>query len=242
AIAQALGVRESDDAPVHEALVQAMRDRSIVLVLDNFEQVLPAARPLLDLLVACPQVKALVSSRTPLNVRGERTFPIAPLALPNVQQMSSLEEVLQAPTVALFVDRASAAWLDFTISTLADAHLVVAICARLDGLPLAIELAAARVRHVGLRQLHDRLAAPTFLSMLSEGPQDLADHQRTMQSTIAWSYALLGEQERRLFRWLGVFIGGAAVESMVPVTDMENDTLLAALTAVVDASLLQCVD
>src|SRR5262249_14525039 len=80
------------------------------------------------------------------------------------------------------------------------------------------------------------------LSMLSEGPQDLADHQRTMQSTIAWSYALLGEQERRLFRWLGVFIGGAAVESMVAVTEMANDTLLAALTAVVDASLLQCVD
>jgi predicted ATPase/DNA-binding XRE family transcriptional regulator len=242
AIAQALGVRESDDAPLGEVLVQAMRDRSIVLVLDNFEQVLPAARSLLELLMACPRVKALVSSRTPLNVRGERTFPVAPLALPNVQQMRSLEELLQAPTVALFVDRAGAAWLDFTITTLADAHLVAAICARLDGLPLAIELAAARIRHVGLRQLRDRLAAPAFLSMLSEGSQDLADHQRTMQSTIAWSYALLGEAERRLFRWLGIFVGGATVDALEAVTGLTDEALLASLAALVDASLLQWID
>jgi predicted ATPase/DNA-binding XRE family transcriptional regulator len=242
AIAQALGVHESDDTPLRATLVRALRDRPVLLALDNFEQVLPAARPLLELLMACPQIKALVSSRTPLNVRGERAFPVAPLALPSMQQVSSLEQALQAPTVALFLDRASAAWPDFTITTLADAHVVAAICARLDGLPLAIELAAARVRHVGLRQLHDRLAAPTFLDMLSEGPQDLADHQRTMQSTIAWSYALLGEAERRLFRWLGIFVGGATVDALEAVTGLTEEALVASLTALVDASLLQWID
>jgi predicted ATPase/DNA-binding XRE family transcriptional regulator len=242
AISQALGIRKRDDTPMHETLVRALHDRPIVLVLDNFEQVLPAARPLLELLIACGQVKALVTSRAPLNVRGEQIFPVAPLALPDPTELESLQAVSHVPTVALFLARAAASQHYFTLGTVEEGRLVADICARLDGLPLAIELAAARIRQFGLQQLHERLAQPALLGMLSDGPQDLADHQRTMRSTIAWSYALLGEEERRLFRSLGVFIGGASVEAMGAVTDMANDTLAAALAATVDANLLQCAD
>ncbi|HEV8190726.1 MAG TPA: tetratricopeptide repeat protein, partial [Ktedonobacterales bacterium] len=242
AIAQALGVRESDSLPLREAILHALRDRDILLVLDNFEQVLPAARTVLELLIARPRVKALVTSRSALNVRGEQSFPVAPLALPVTKQMDALDELRQVPTVALFVDRASAILPDFSIATPEEGRLVAGICTRLDGLPLAIELAAARVRHFGLRQLHERLTGPTFLGLLAEGPHDLADHQRTMQSTIAWSYDLLGEEGQRLFRWLGVFVGGATLDALEAVTGITNDDLLAGLTALVDASLLQWTD
>jgi predicted ATPase len=240
-IAQALDVRETDSVSLREAILHALRDRDVLLLLDNFEQVLPAARALLDLLIARPRVKALVTSRSALNVRGERSFPVSPLAPPAPEQMGSLAELLQTPTVALFLDRASAVWPDFSIPTLADGLLVAGICARLDGLPLAIELAAARVRHFGLRQLYARLVEPTFLGVLADGPQDLADHQRTMQSTIAWSYDLLGEEERRLFRWLGVFVGGASADAIATVV-MTDEALQADLTALIDANLLQWTD
>ena len=116
------------------------------------------------------------------------------------------------------------------------------ICARLDGLPLAIELAAARTRIFGLQQLHDRLAQQTFLGMLAEGAQDLADHQRTMRSTIAWSYDLLGDEEKRLFRWLGVFVGGAALDAVEAVVSVADDSLMRQLATLLNASLIQCVD
>ncbi len=242
AIAQALGVRESDSVPLREAILHALQDRDVLLVLDNFEQVLAAARAVLELLIARPRVKALVTSRSALNVRGERSFPVAPLALPDPAQMESLDVLRQVPTIALFLDRASAVLPDFSIPTLEDGHLVAEICARLDGLPLAIELAAARVRHFGLRQLHDRLAEQSFLGVLAEGPQDLADHQRTMQSTIAWSYNLLGEGEQHLFRWLGVFVGSARFEAIAAIEGTDSETLIASMNALVDANLLRYTD
>lgn len=242
AIAQALDVHESDSMPLREALIQALRDRTLVLALDNFEQVLPAARVVLELLIACPHVKALVTSRSALNVRGERCFPVSPLPLPDLAQTHTLEEVCRVPTVALFLDRANATSPAFSVTTLADAYLVADICERLDGLPLAIELAAARVSHFGLRQLHDRLAEPSFLGVLAEGARDLADHQRTMRSTIAWSYALLNDPEKRLFRWLGVFVGGAVADDAKAISGATDDTIMEGIAALVNASLLQWVD
>ena len=239
AIAQALGVHLGDGLPLRETLIRALRDRSLILALDNFEQVLPAARAVLELLVACPRVRALVTSRSALNVRGERCFPVAPLPLPDATQRQSLEALRAAPTVALFVERAQAIWPDFLLSSLADGALVADICARLDGLPLAIELAAARIRHVGLRQLHDRLTEPAFLGLLAEGARDLADHQRTMRSAIAWSYDLLTDEEKRLFRWLGVFIGEASGDAVEAVVGLTPDTLTSQLTTLADASLIQ---
>lgn len=242
AIAQTLGIQDSGIQPLHESLVQFLRERRLMLVLDNFEQVLPAARGVLEVLVACPGVQALVTSRAALNVRGERCYPVSPLALPDQAQMHSLDALRRVPTVALFLERVTAAQPGFALARLDDGRLVAEICQRLDGLPLAVELAAARVRHLGLRQLHERLAQPAFLGMLGEGPQDLADHQRTMRSTIAWSFNLLEEQERRLFRWLGVFVAGASLEALVAVSRMSEDAVLTGLVALLDASLLQCVE
>jgi predicted ATPase/DNA-binding XRE family transcriptional regulator len=242
AIAQALGIRESGGAPLRDILIQSLRARRLLLVLDNFEQVLSAARGVLEVLVACPQVQALVTSRVALNVRGERRFAVPPLALAAPEQMDSLDALLCVPTIALFVERASAVSPGFTVATLEEARLVAEVGARLDGLPLAIELAAARVGLVGLRQLHDRLAQPEFLGSLAQGPNDLPDHQRAMRSTLAWSYDLLGEAERLLFRWLGVFVGGATAEAIEAVSGAPDDALLAGLAALVDASLIQCED
>lgn len=241
-IAQTLGIQDSGTLSLHESLVRFLRERRLTLVLDNFEQVLPAARGVLEVLVACPGVQALVTSRAALNVRGERCYPVSPLALPDQAQMHSLDALRRVPTVALFLERVTAAQPGFALANLDDGRLVADICQRLDGLPLAVELAAARVRHLGLRQLHERLAQPALLGTLGEGPQDLADHQRTMRSTIAWSFNLLEEQERRLFRWLGVFVAGAALEALVAVSRMSEDALLAGLTALLDASLVQCVE
>ncbi|HEU0025665.1 MAG TPA: tetratricopeptide repeat protein, partial [Ktedonobacterales bacterium] len=242
AIALALGIRESGGAPLRDTLIHALRERRLVFVLDNFEQVLLAARGVLELLVVCPQVQMVVTSRAALNVRGERRFPVPPLALAAPEQMDSFDALLAVPTIALFVERASAVSPGFTVTTLEEARLVAAICARLDGLPLAIELAAARARLVGLRHLHDRLTQPEFLGALAQGPHDLPDHQRAMRSTIAWSYDLLREEERRLFRWLGVFVGGATVDALTTVSGAPDGALLDSLAVLVDASLIQCAE
>lgn len=242
AIAGALGVQESGGLPLRDAVIQALQQRQLVMVLDNFEQVLSAARVVLELLVACSLVKALVTSRSPLNVRGERCYPVAPLALPASAALESLDELTHVPAVALFLERAAVAQADFAIATVEEARLVADICARMDGLPLAIELAAARVRYVGLRQLRDWLAQPTFLSALADGPQDLADHQRAMRPTIAWSYDLLSVEEQKLFRGLGVFVGGVSVDAVEIVLELARDAALAGLATLVDANLLRRTD
>lgn len=239
-IAQALGIHASGVMPVRESLVVHLRERRVTLLLDNFEHVLPAGRSVLELLLACPEVTALVTSRTALNVRGERCYPVSPLALPDQAQLTSLEDLCHAPTVALFLERVAAAQPSFTLKTLDAGQHVAEICDRLDGLPLAIELAAARVSHLGLQELHERLAYPALLDALGRGPQDLADHQRTMRSTIAWSYNLLGAQDRQMFRWLGVFVAGASIEALIAVSRLSEDTALSSLIALVDANLLQC--
>ncbi len=242
AIARALDVPDSGVTPLRDALILALRARRLTLVLDNFEQVAPAARDVLELLIACPQVQALVTSRAALNVRGERRFAIAPLALATSEQMDSLDALLGVPAVALFVERASAVAPGFTVATLEDGRLAAGICARLDGLPLAIELAAARAGSIGLRDLHARLTRPALLGALAQGPHDLPDHQRAMRSAIAWSYDLLSAEERRLFRWLGVFADGATIDALVAVLGVEEDALMDGVTALMDASLIHATE
>jgi predicted ATPase/DNA-binding XRE family transcriptional regulator len=241
-IAEALGLQDSGGLPLRDTVNQALRQRQATLVLDNFEQVLSAARVVLELLIGGLGVKALVTSRWPLNVRGERCYPVTPLALPDSTQLDSLDELRAVPTVALFVERAAATQPDFALTTLEEGRLIAKICARLDGLPLAIELAAARIRHVGLHRLGEWVAQPSFLGILSDGPQDLADHQRTMRSTITWSYNLLSAERQRVFRWLGVFVGGASVDAVAVVTECATEALLADLAVLVDAHLLRRTD
>ncbi|HEX2346945.1 MAG TPA: tetratricopeptide repeat protein, partial [Ktedonobacterales bacterium] len=163
--------------------------------------------------------------------------------LADLSQPAILDDLRQVPSVALFLERASGAadsGADAAdLKLLVDGRLVADICIRLDGLPLAIELAAAQARRMGTPQLHARLTQPTFLGALNAGPRDLADHQRAMRSTIAWSYNMLAEPEQRLFRWLGVFIGGASPDALATVCELSEDALEASLAALVDASLLQ---
>ena len=237
-IAQALGVENTGTLPLRETVIRHLRERALLLVLDNFEQVLPAARTVVELLAACPLVQAVVTSRSALNVRGERCYPVAPLALPNAEQLDSLDAMRDVPSIGLFLDRACAVAPSFALATLDEGRLVAYICSQLDGLPLAIELAAAQVGHFGLRELHERFADPTFLGVLEAGPQDLGDHQRTMRSTIAWSYDLLSEPEQQMFRWLGVFVNGATLHALTTVLRISAETALRRLAALETAHLV----
>jgi predicted ATPase/DNA-binding XRE family transcriptional regulator len=238
ALAEALHVQSSSAQPLRDILVAAMRDRDVLLVIDNFEQVLSAARDIANLLGACPRVKALVTSRVALNVRGEREYPVAPLALPDASHGASASALEAYASVWLFLERARDIRPDFALSAPDDTRRMVEICARLDGLPLAIELAAAQVRHASLAELHHRLTGDAPLNALSGGAQDLADHQRAMRSTIAWSYSLLGAEEQRVFRALSVFAGGATIEGVAAVTGLELDAVVQPLDALVDQSML----
>src|SRR5262249_42419150 len=141
--------------------------------------------------------------------------------------------------VVLFADRARAVMPAFVAETVEEAHLLATICRRLDGLPLALELAAARIKHLTLRELHDRLTGETPLSVLGDGPRDLPDYQRTMRSAISWSYRLLTSEEQQLFRILCVFVGGAAEELVAAVAGVSGESLEAVLRSLVDKSLVQ---
>ncbi len=245
-IAQALGIRETGDLSLVEAMTAAIGARRLLLVLDNFEHVLAAAPLCAALLAACPHAKALVTSRTALNLRGEQVFAVPPLPVPELGEAPPLADLERYGAVALFVERARAARPDFTLGGPERGRLVAAICAQLDGLPLAIELAAAQARHFTLEELTTRLAGAAPLDLLVGGPRDLADHQRTMRSTVAWSYSLLSSDEQRIFRALGVFAGGATVEGVRKVAglpeDAQEDTVAACLRGLVDASLARRVE
>jgi predicted ATPase/transcriptional regulator with XRE-family HTH domain len=242
AIAQALGVRQTGDLPLLDALIAAIGGRRLLLVLDNFEHVLAAAPLCAALLGACPGAKALVTSRAALNIRGEHEFVVPPLRVPDLHELPPVAELEHFGAVALFVERARAARPEFALGTPERGRLVATICARLDGLPLAIELAAPRVRHFTLEHLAARLQGAAPLDLLVGGPRDLADHQRAMRSTVAWSYGLLAPRERRVFRVLGVCAGGATVDGVQAVAGLGEATVAASLTALVDASLARRLD
>ncbi len=242
AIAQALGVRQTGDLSLLDALIAAVGGRRLLLVLDNFEHVLAAAPLCAALLGACPRAKALVTSRAALNIRGEHEFAVPPLQVPNLADLPPLADLERYGAVALFIERARAARSDFALRTPERARLVAAICARLDGLPLAIELAAAQTRHFTLEDLATRLQGSALLDLLAGGPRDLADHQRAMRSTVAWSHSLLSPHEQRVFRALGVFASGATVDGVQMVADLGEEMVAASLTSLVDASLVRRVD
>lgn len=243
-IAQTLGVREAGDRPLLESLKEAVRDQRLLLVLDNFEHVVAAAPQVADLLAECPSLKVLATSRAALRLRWEHEMPVTPLAVPDPRRLPPLEALSQVPAVALFVDRARAVKPDFALTD-ANARAVAEICARLDGLPLAIELAAARVKVLPLPALLGRLERR--LDLLQGGAQDQPDRHRTLRAAIAWSYDLLADDERALFRRLAVFPGGCTLESAEAVC-IEDDpaspvgasaAVLDALASLVDKSLVQ---
>jgi predicted ATPase/class 3 adenylate cyclase len=208
AVATALGLQPSVEDP-DGRLSEYLRSKQLVLVLDNFEQVIEAASRVAQWLQAAPGLRVLVTSRGPLRVSGEREFPVPPLALPDEHELMAPETLMRIEAVALFVERARAARPDFTLES-RNAPLVAEIVNRLDGLPLAIELAAARIRILSLEGIRDRLGSR--LGLLTGGARDLPERQRTLRSAIEWSYELLDDDHRRLFARLGVFVGGFAIE------------------------------
>lgn len=238
-ISRTLGLKESLDDPSLHTLATHLSDRKTLLVLDNLEQVIEAAPLVSELLGATRHVKALVTSRTRLNVRGEREFEVPPLALPTLT--SGFEEIVRNPAVTLFVHRAQTANPSFTL-TPENAPLVAEICQRLDGLPLGIELAAARTRHVPLGAMLDRF--PGSLWVASGGPRDLPARQQTLRAAIAWSYDLLAPGEQRLFTCAGMFAGGFtqdAIESVCAALQPLGIEVSEGLESLVEQNLLRQV-
>jgi predicted ATPase/DNA-binding XRE family transcriptional regulator len=241
AIAEALGVGEGGGQPLSTLLHEALHDRHLLIVLDNFEQVAAAAPLVVDLLVACPRLTALVTSRAPLRVRGEHDYPVIPLAVSSPSEHLPGAAAL-APAVELFAQRAQAVSPRFTL-TPRDAETVGALCRRLGGLPLAIELAAAHTRMLAPDALLARL--DRALPLLAGGARDLPERQQTMRSTIAWSYDLLDTAARALLRRLAVFAGGWTLEGAEAVgagDDLERERVLALLEQLMDQSLVGSSD
>ena len=238
AIAQSLGLREHGERPISERLVAALRDRKLLLVLDNFEHILPAAPYVAELLAACPALTILATSRTILRLSGEQCFPVPPMALPDPTMRSTAVATSQADAVQLFVHEAQAAQPGFALTD-ENASAVAAICHRLDGLPLAIELAAARIAVLPPRALLKRL--DRRLPLLTGGPLDAPVRLRTMRDAIAWSYDLLPSEEQLLFRRLAVFMGGCTLEAATALAGGGID-VLEGISALVTSSLLRQED
>src|SRR5712691_8358087 len=237
-IAQALGLVEAGDQPPREHLKAYLRDKHLLLLLDNFEQVVAASSLIAELLASCPGLKALVTSRASLHVRGEHEFPVPPLALPDLKHLPGIEDLPQYAAVALFMQRALSIKSDFAI-TQANARAIAEICTRLDGLPLAIELAAARIKLLPPQPLLARLEHR--LQVLTSGARDLPERQQTLRNTIKWSYDLLSTEEQWLFRQLSVFVGGCTLDAVEAICAAEGNVVTSILDRVgslIDNNLL----
>ncbi|MFN2489641.1 MAG: adenylate/guanylate cyclase domain-containing protein [Actinomycetota bacterium] len=238
-VAQTLGLREQGMIPIEDTLEDHLRDKELLLILDNFEQIVPAAPVVADLLASGPRVKVLVTSRTPLRLAGEQEYRVPPMALPDPDRLPSLDSLSGYESVDLFVHRARSAKPDFSLTD-DNAHPVAELCRRLDGLPLAIELAAARIRLLSPQEIVERLH--TSLSLLTGGARDLPERQQTLRGAIDWSYELLDDAHKIFFRRLGVFPGTFGFQAAEETTDALRDTGLDTLDAIetmVDSSLVR---
>lgn len=243
-IAQTLRVRETGGQPLLKSLQEYLQDKSMLLLLDNFEQVISAAPVVAELLVACPKLKVLVTSREALHLSGEQESPVSPLVLPDLKRLPAVEALSQYAAVELFIQRALAVKPDFAVTN-ENAPAVAEICVHLDGLPLAIELAAARIKLFPPKAMLARLVGATGqspLQLLTGGARDLPARHQTLRGAIAWSYDLLDVGEKTLFRRLSVFSGGCTPEAAEKACNTAGDLgmdLLDALASLVGKSLLR---
>jgi predicted ATPase/class 3 adenylate cyclase len=235
AVAQALDVKEAEGRTLGDGVVSLIGDRKALLLLDNFEQIVPAASEVAGLARRCPGLRIVTTSRMPLRIAAEREYQLRPLALPPASDPGSAEALLGYPAVALFAQRAAMTGGSFEL-TPDNASAVAAICRRLDGLPLALELAAARLRLLSAEALVERLGHA--LDVLTSGPRDIERHQ-TLRATIDWSHSLLTEPERRLFRRMAVFAGGCTLADLEAVCADPGDTCLDNLDSLVEKALVQ---
>jgi predicted ATPase/class 3 adenylate cyclase len=239
-IAQALDIREGTGQPLLEHVKQELQHKHMLLLLDNFEQVVTAGVQLVDVLAACPQLKILLTSREVLHVHAEHEFPVPSLALPDPGHLPDLAALSHYAAVALFLQRAQAVKPDFKITN-TNARAIAEICVRLDGLPLAIELAAARMKLFPPQALLARL--DQRLSVLTGTSRDVPARQQTLRNTISWSYYLLDAAEQRLFRRLSIFVGGCTLEAVEAVCADASDggeagQVLDRVVSLIDKSLL----
>ncbi len=238
-IARSFGIQDDGREPLQDRLTDHLRRKRLLLVLDNFEHVVAAGPRLAELLEACREVRALATSRAPLHLRREQQFPVQPFALPDLDNLPETSVLAQHPPIRLFVERAQAVAPSFELTD-ANAAAVAAICARLDGLPLAIELAAARSKLVTPPWLLARL--DKRLPLLTGGAQDVPERLQTMQGAISWSYELLSERDRGVMRQLSVFANGYTIEAAEAVCQPGDDDgadILASLDSLVDKSLIR---
>ena len=238
AIAQALSVRDDRSASIADALAEHAADLDLLLILDNLEQIANPVPALITLFDQVPAVRVLATSRSALHIRGEHELQVGPFAAPD--PTSSLDTIAANPAVALFLERTAAVRPAFEL-TAENAGDVVEICRRLDGLPLAIELAAARTKLLTPTQMLPRLA--NRLQLLTGGPRDLPERQQTLRDAIAWSHDLLPPDQQRLFRRLAVFAGAATIDEVGEIAcEGDADTAFDGLAALVDHSLLRVID
>lgn len=245
AISQAIGLREVAGESPRETLKDYVRGlaQPLLVLLDNFEHLISAGAEIAELLTLNPNLRVVVTSQALLHVYGEHEFPVPPLGTPKLQSIpTSPDALLRFPAVALFLERAKAVKHDFTL-TKENGTAIAAICARLDGLPLAIELAASRIKLLSPEALRARLESS--LNLLTGGARDLPLRQQTLQGTVNWSYSLLNTAEQSLFRRLSVFIGGCTLEAVEAVCDTKCDLgldVLDGMASMVDKSLMQQVE
>jgi predicted ATPase/class 3 adenylate cyclase len=248
-IASVLGVKEAGGGtPIIDTLKEYLKGKSMLLVLDNFEQVVGAAKEVSTLIAACPNLKVLATSRIPLHVRGEKECPVPPLSTPDVHDVRNLpplERLSQYEAVRLFIERATDVKADFEVTN-DNAPSVAQICVRLDGLPLAIELAAACTKLFSpqalLTRLSSSLSSSSRLKLLTGGAKDLPARQQTLRGAIEWSYDLLEEEEKQLFWRMAPFSGGRTLEALEAVCNYDGQLLMEVVEGVqslVDKSLLQ---
>src|SRR5437762_11021339 len=240
-VAETLGIQERADPFLLKRLKDVLSQKQMLLLLDNFEQVVDASVQIIDLLTACPLLKILVTSREALHVQAEQEFPVPPLELPDPKRLPDLAVLSHNAAVALFLQRAQATKPDFQLTN-ANARAIAEICVRLDGLPLAIELAASRMKLLPPQALLARL--DQRLLVLTGASRDVPARQQTLRNTIAWSYNLLDAVEQRLFRRLSVFVGGCTLQAIEAVCTDASDggeagQVLERVTSLIDISLLQ---
>ena len=234
-LAVALDVKEAEGRSLGEGVAALIGEKKALLLLDNLEQLVLAASEVGGLVEKCPQLRIVTTSRTPLRITPEREYPLDPLALPPSSVTNSVESFLPYSAITLFVERAKSANASFEL-TPENADTVAAVCRRLDGLPLALELAAARLRLLSPEALLERL--DRALDVLTSGPRDAPERQRTLRATIDWSHSLLTESEQHLFRRMAVFAGGCTLPGLEAVCD-HSSAVLDELESLVDQALVQ---
>jgi len=241
-IAQTLEVKESGVRTLQNLLRAYLKDKHLLLLLDNFEQILPAAPHLTDLLTSCPHLKMLVTSRAVLHVQGEHELPVPSLAVPDLKHLPPIDALSHYAAVALFLQRAQAVKPTFQM-TPANAHTIAEICTHLDGLPLALELAAARMKLLPPQALLARLSQR--LAVLTSGARDAPIRQQTLRNTIEWSYHLLTADEQRLFRRLAACVGGCTLEAIEALSQALGDetmNVFDGVASLLDKNLLQLTE